>query len=680
MRKLCGLVLLVLCAASVEAQGPWSSIIPDPDTYDWSNNNRPGYRYRGMTSEQQRFFDYVRAKRARGQELSSAEQAMIRWMQKNRRWPEAPVPNEFWAAFLRYLREQPSQNMNLAQRTMLAEAHARGLIPVDRPVGDDGQKLVDYLQSRSYRARGWLQRWFGRIEPWIDSRLAASGVDMQGAADGDRRSISIEDGPAAGVAISYTVNGMTLGEYEDHRHMDSLRRSYVVSMAPGTVTISGTFSAPFDSPGSTTATVHISAGEHSLPAESFDFHPPGTRDFSVSLQVPENTDFALPRSTGFHIRFSVPLPGQGFRSASLLVTGHMEADSQMAEAERDRADAEWREEVERTLRELGYEQTPAGQELARMRTALAGGDQAWRDYVDLRQRELGYQEGPEEVEFDRLHHAIEAGGDTWAQYVSTGSLPPPGQPTAGAGTQPAPTTPQVPLPPPTATHPAPPAPSGTGGMVVGTGTDGDAVTGVGNHFQNTSTVTGGVNYQNLPPNSTAIAIWSLNGNELARGRGTIGGTGTHTFTLRTDDGQNLPNGDYTVTVMVGDTVLGSQSFTIGGRPVTEPTGGRAQAVPLAITHPGAGQKITRNLTIRGTAPPRSRVRVTTDYWYRVLVEGYATLYEKELTADDAGNWATEELDMRPPLSGMSRSYRIKVERLGADGAVVQEQQIEVRGQ
>ena len=237
----------------------------------------------------------------------------------------------------------------------------------------------------------------------------------------------------------------------------------------------------------------------------------------------------------------------------------------------------------------------------------------------------------------------------------------------------------------------PPATGDTGGLQVGTGAEDGRVIGAADHFERTDSVTGVATYEDLPDDTTAVAVWTLNGDELTRGERAIGGTGWVSFSIATQEGDDLPPGRYTLTITAGDRRLGRKTFTIGAerRGEAAPTAAtdqgateRAPATPtaqLAITDPAENESISANQRIRGTAPPGSRVRVTVRYWYRVLVEGYARLHEKELTADDAGNWATEELDMRPPLSGMSRSYRIKVEQLADDGAVAQEQQIEVEG-
>jgi len=189
--------------------GPFSLLIEDPDLVDWSNNNRPGYRYRGMLPVHERFYEYIQAKRERGEELSMADNAMIRRLQAARRWPEAPVPNEFWKSFLRYLREQPDLDLNFAQGFMFNEAMARGLIPIDRPANADMSKAVEYLNSRPFRARNWFERCFGRVEPWMDYYAASSGVDMT-AGQGPASGVFPPTGDFNGLVINYNCGGVKL--------------------------------------------------------------------------------------------------------------------------------------------------------------------------------------------------------------------------------------------------------------------------------------------------------------------------------------------------------------------------------------------------------------------------------------------------------------------------------------
>ena len=553
-------ILGMICSMAACAQegqlGPWAQHIPDPDTFDWTTQDRPGYRYRGMTPTHEKFYEYIQDKRERGVALSWADRMMIRRLQSARRWPEAPVPNEKWKAFLRYLRELPTTELNVAQSMMFVQARSQGILPTDPNLDGNAQRIAQHLSSRPYRARNWFERTFGRVDPWMEMVAAASGADMRDDR-GDEAGAASGDVEWGGQRIRYSVSGASLGEFEEgQRGRDTWSRRYTGTVSPGRITVSGSAGLEIGDGGR--VIVRLSAGGES-DEQTVDIDRGTSRNFSVSVAVPQDANLRAGGSFSINLVGNYHLAGRGSgrRSLSLNVGGNLWEDEGAAAARREREDAEWRAEVERTLRELGYQQSPAGREVARMQQALRGGEGAWQEYVDERHRELAGQESEAERDFDRLQQALAAGGDVWDNYVRTGGAeaPPPQPPVA-----------------PEETAPRTPA----------------------------------------------------------------------------DRGAAEP----------------------------EPATPAAQ---LAITDPAENGRISQNQRIRGTAAPGSRVRVTVRYWYRIIVEGYARLHETEVTADNAGNWATDELDMRPPLSGMSRSYRIKVEQLGADGAVTREQEIEFRG-
>jgi hypothetical protein len=554
------MMLVILGATGVLAQdvqvGPWTALIPDPDHVDWTSTDRPGYRYRGMLPAHERFYEYIQSKRAQGTELSWADNAMIRRLQAARRWPEGPVPNEFWKSFLRYLREEPDLSLSLAQGFMFNEAMARGLIPMDMPKNEDMRKTVEYLNSGPFRARNWFERCFGRVEPWMDYCVADEGVDMTdgGGAGGG---VFPPDEDFNGMRIHYNVSGsaITLGEYKD-REGFTTQRSYTGTVGPGTLTISG--SASMKSGWNGTVRVRLQLGRERLDDE-FTFKAPGSKDFSYTFEIPPDTDFTFPpprfwiELTG---HFSTAGRGSAGTTRGLLVYAELEEHPAARQARHERADAEWRAEVERTLRELGYEQTQAGREIEEMRQAIDGGDEAWREYVARKQRELGYQDAAPEAGFDEMAAALEAGGPTWEQYAAAHG---------GGGTQPggaAPPPPAQPATPPPAT---PPATGDIGGLQVGTGTDGDATTGIAEHFPRTNRVAAALTHQNRQAGDVAVAVWTRNGQEVARSRKHLGGPdGWVSFAISTEDAGGLQAGRYTLTISVGDTILGRKTFTIGG--------------------------------------------------------------------------------------------------------------------
>ena len=366
------MVLMVLGSTimQAEAAGPWSLIIADPDELDWSSNNRPGYRFRGMLPMHERFYQYIQAKRARGEELSMVDNAMIRRLQAGRRWPEAPVPNEFWKEFLRYLREQPSLELNLAQRFMLSEALARGLVQMDMPANEDTRRIVQYLNSGPFRARNLFERCAGRVEPWLENYIASTGVDMSGGG-GAPSGVFPPTGDFNGLVLRYNFSGVTLGEPTDQEGFTTSRR-YTGTVGPGTVTISG--SGSISKGWSARLRVYASIGATQID-EEFSFESPGGKDFSYTVQVPPDADLTggqiSIRLTGL---YSTAGAGSAQVTRGLAVSARLEPTAEAVAAHREQEDAEWRAQVEKTLQELGYAETPAGRELREMREALAGGD------------------------------------------------------------------------------------------------------------------------------------------------------------------------------------------------------------------------------------------------------------------------------------------------------------------
>lgn len=550
----------MICSMTAYAQGgqlgPWAQYIPDPDTFDWTAQDRPGYRYRGMTPTHERFYEYIQDKRNRGVALSWADRMMIRRLQSARRWPEAPEPNEKWKSFLRYLRELPTMQLNVAQSMMFVQARAQGILPTDPNLDGNAQRIAEHLSSRPYRARNWFERTFGRVDPWMEMVAAASGADMRDDR-GDEAGAASGEVEWGGQRIRYSVSGASLGEFEEGRQgRDTWNRRYTGTVAPGRITVSG--SAGLEMGDGGRVVVRLSAGGES-DEQTVDIGAGGSQNFSVSVAVPQDANLRAGGSFSINLVGNYHLAGRGSgrRSLSLNVGGNLWEGEGAAAARRDREDAEWRAEVERTLRELGYQQSPAGREVARMQQALRGGEGAWQEYVDERHRELAGQETEVERDFDRLQQALAAGGDVWDNYVRTGGAQaPPPQP---------PLPPEETAPRPTPADPQPAEmPGDIGGLQVGTGADGGRVIGAANHFDRADGLTGVQHYDNQPDGIVAVAIWERDGNELARGERPIGGTGWVSFSIAMQEGRDLPPGRYTLTITVGNTVLGRKSFTIGG--------------------------------------------------------------------------------------------------------------------
>lgn len=391
---------------------PWTSIIPDPDKFDWTSREggRPGYRYRGMLPAQQRFYEYIQEKRRNNQELTWAERSTIRWLISSRRWPEAPRPNAFWSAFMRYLREQPTADLNVAQGIMMNELISRGLVPVDMPPSANFERVREYLNSGPFHSRNWFERVFGRIEPWMDNLYAGYGFDMRPSAP-LANAFPPKD-TFNGLRVIYDVSGATLSETVDSEGFTIQRRIKGV-LGTGTLTISGTARV-----GGFGADVSLSvwAGDQKnektfyIENRGNDGNP---QNFSLSVPIPAGA-----RTGGFAIhldgRYSM---GGGHRGC--YVTGDFGPSRAQLEAERAAADAKWRQEVEDTLQRLGYENTPEGRETEEMRKALAGGDAAWNTFVNRRLEQMRGDTSPEIAEFNELENAMTTGGSLWDEYVAS---------------------------------------------------------------------------------------------------------------------------------------------------------------------------------------------------------------------------------------------------------------------
>jgi len=507
---------------------PWTAVLPDPDGFDWTSNNRAGYRYRGMLPVHQRFHDYIQAKRATPGGLSEADRMMIRRLVALRRWPEAPRPNQFWLEFIRYLRNQPTTDLNLAQRIMLSQLFARGLAAMDNPGDENTRRLADYLNSGPFAERNWFERTFGRVEPWIAYEMAASGQDMgRGAAPGNVF-------PAErfnGLQITYNVTGATLGAPTDAGGFTNTRSMKGTLQAGGTLSVSGTLLV-----GGYGADVDFSvwAGDKRDEFKTYVKNE-GAASASFNIKVPVAPGT---KSGGFSLRLSGRYSmGGGYRG--VVVSASLGQSTADAERERAEADAKWRAEVERTLKQLGYEDTPEGRELRRMRDALAAGEAGWRAYVDARQRELGYDPSPEAAACRKLRDALAAGGETWNDAAKT-----------ALGVDKLPDTVA--------------APSDVGGLKVGPSTNAGQVQGAADRFDPLPAVSCAFDYANLPDGSKIVAVWTRDGKEIIRSERAVGtGSGWVSFSLRGGGGGNLANGAYVVTLTVGDRVLGRKQFSIG---------------------------------------------------------------------------------------------------------------------
>ena len=544
-------IVVLICAASLwclaDQEGsapityvpgkPWTQILPDPDTVDWANTNRPGYRFRGTSPIHDRFYEYIQRKRASGVQLSFADMATISLLKAKRRWPEAPVPHEGCRDFMRKLRDRDTMDTTFGENLMIATLISHGLWPRDPAPNPGIERLKAYLESGPFEARNWWERWFGRVEPLLDLEAARWGYDMRRS--GTPGNVFPPDGAFNGMQITYNVSGASLGAPEDAGGFTTSRSLRGV-IQPGTLHVSGSVSV-----GGYGATLnaHVWAGSEEQKLEVWIPNENGGRkSFDLSVPVPQGT-----ATGGFSIRLDGSYSmGGGHRG--LVVSCQLEKSDAEKAADQAAADAAWRAEVERTLQELGYEQTPAGKDLTQMRAALAGDDAAWKAYVDNTLKALGYDDSPEAQQFNELREAMRLGGEAWDKYVAEHSGPP--GDTDGTVGQ---TTP--------GTQPGLPD---VGGVQVGTSVVDGQVQGGAEHFPQAGQVGCLLNFQGVSQNTMAVAVWTRDGQEVVRSERQIGGNGWVSFSISTQDAGGLAPGTYVVTITAGEQVLGRKTFTIGG--------------------------------------------------------------------------------------------------------------------
>lgn len=558
---------------------PWTRIVPDPDVYQWKPvQSRPGYRYRGMLPMQQRFYDYIQAKRRAGQDLTWAERAMIRWLQSVRRWPEAPAPNELSRAFMRYLRGLDREELNFAESLMYSQIVARGYLPYDPQPNETQRRLIEYLSSGPFQPRNWFERTFGRVEPWLEQYVVSHGYSVEVPSSAGP---TFPAEPFNGMQISYSVSGALLGTPEDRPGFHT-KRVFKGILPAGQLTVSGVARMGRGFGADLTVTVWAGAKREEFKAYIKSGFPGfNSQSFSLTVPVPKGTD-----AGGFTIQMDGHYSmGGGWRGLS--VEGYLERDAAEKRAE---LDAAWRQKVEETLAKLGYEDTPEGKALKEMRAALEGGDAAWKDYVDKQLAALGYEDTPDGQECKKLAEAMEAGGDTWEGYVAehlgtseaggeqqqaggqdqaggeqqaggqqggqqqTGGQGQPGDQqgaTGGAGTGSGGQTGAAPPPP------------DVGGLQVGTAADAGELQGVADRFPSASQLATVYEFEDLPEGTTIVCVWTRNGKEIARSQRPAGGSGWVSFSIRSGDGSSLPKGRYTVTLSAGDRILGRKTFYVG---------------------------------------------------------------------------------------------------------------------
>ena len=159
---------------------PWTTIIPDPERFDWSaeGGKRTGYDFRGMLPRHRAFYDYIQQKRKDDLPLTWAEQALVRHLIIIRRWPDPPAPNPFWSACMRYLRAQRNSDLSVAEMILLDQLFARGLTTRELPEEPNLTRVRDYLNASAFEIENWFERTSPQRETWMENLNSGWGYDM----------------------------------------------------------------------------------------------------------------------------------------------------------------------------------------------------------------------------------------------------------------------------------------------------------------------------------------------------------------------------------------------------------------------------------------------------------------------------------------------------------------------
>jgi len=100
---------------------------------------------------------------------------------------------------------------------------------------------------------------------------------------------------------------------------------------------------------------------------------------------------------------------------------------------------------------------------------------------------------------------------------------------------------------------------------------------------------------------------------------------------------------------------------------------------VAITSPKEAERITGPFRVTGRGQPGTQVHVVVTYTKRVLIQFAGELYRATVTADENGDWQTEEIDPEVALLGMPDTLTIAAQLTDAEGNVVSKAEVTARG-
>ncbi|HEX7331070.1 MAG TPA: hypothetical protein VF290_06200 [Pyrinomonadaceae bacterium] len=193
---------------------PWTTIIPDPERFDWSaeGGKRTGYDFRGMLPRHQAFYDYIQQKRKNDLPLTWAEEALVRHLIIIRRWPDPPAPNPFWSACMRYLRAQRNSDLSVAEMILLDQLFARGLTTKELPEEPNLTRVRDYLNTSAFEIENWFERTSPQRETWIENLNSGWGYDMPYDAPYDPQVVEVMKAEIRDTLVRLNDRNTSLGQ------------------------------------------------------------------------------------------------------------------------------------------------------------------------------------------------------------------------------------------------------------------------------------------------------------------------------------------------------------------------------------------------------------------------------------------------------------------------------------
>ncbi|MCX7598023.1 MAG: hypothetical protein N2512_04030, partial [Armatimonadetes bacterium] len=100
---------------------------------------------------------------------------------------------------------------------------------------------------------------------------------------------------------------------------------------------------------------------------------------------------------------------------------------------------------------------------------------------------------------------------------------------------------------------------------------------------------------------------------------------------------------------------------------------------VTIVSPKQGERITQPFRVVGRGQPGTQVQVVVTYTKRLLIEFAGELYRATVTADENGDWQTEQIDPEIPLLGTPDAFIITAQVTDAEGNVVSKAEVTARG-